>query len=86
MRQGKEHLDGLKRSKICTPLGDHKAQKHRDEEIVVKVTILAREQDISARRTLEALWITAKSPRINRKDECIEVTRELALFAELCAL
>ena len=50
----------------------------------VTVTILAREPEISARRTLEALWIAAKTPKINRKDECVEVTRELPPFVDLC--
>ncbi|VDP09570.1 unnamed protein product [Heligmosomoides polygyrus] len=49
----------------------------------VSVSILARESDISARRTLEALWIAAKNPQVNRKDECIAITQELAPFVEL---
>ncbi|VDP02657.1 unnamed protein product, partial [Heligmosomoides polygyrus] len=40
----------------------------------VAVTILARKRDITARRTLEAFWIAARNPKINRKEECIAVT------------
>ncbi|VDL73220.1 unnamed protein product [Nippostrongylus brasiliensis] len=52
----------------------------------VAVSILARETEIAARRTLEALWIAARSPRINRKDECVAVTQELAPFVDMCGL
>ena len=80
----REHLDGLRKSKICTPLGDHRLRCHGGTVFEVTVTILAREPEISARRTLEALWIAAKTPKINRKDECVAVTRELAPFVDLC--
>ncbi|VDO61796.1 unnamed protein product [Heligmosomoides polygyrus] len=42
--------------------------------IGVAVTILAREVDIAARNTLEALWIAFKNPAINRKEERVAVT------------
>lgn len=80
----KEHLDGLKRSNAATPLGDHRARSHANSCFGVAVTVLAREPDISARRTLEALWIAARSPGINRKDECVAVTQELAPFVDIC--
>ncbi|XGW03988.1 hypothetical protein V3C99_015267 [Haemonchus contortus] len=80
----KEHLDGLKKSRKSTPLGDHRIQHHENEGVTVSVMILSREDDISARKTLEALWIAAKNPTINRKDECVAITRELAPFADLC--
>ncbi|VDO25024.1 unnamed protein product [Heligmosomoides polygyrus] len=50
----------------------------------VAVTILARERDVTARRTLEAFWIAARNPKINRKEECIAVTQELAPYVDLC--
>ncbi|VDP51076.1 unnamed protein product [Heligmosomoides polygyrus] len=49
----------------------------------VSVSILARENDISARRTLEALWITARNPQVNRKEERLAIAQELAPFIEL---
>ncbi|EYC18662.1 hypothetical protein Y032_0026g1298 [Ancylostoma ceylanicum] len=79
-----EHLDGLQKSKLTTPLGTHRRQRHDDGEFGVDISILAREVEISARKTLEAFWIFAKSPKMNRKDECIAITNELAPFAGLC--
>ena len=80
----KEHLDGLCKSKSSTPLGIHRRLCHENAEIQIGVTILSREPEIIARRTLEAFWITAKSPKMNRKDECIAITNELALYQNLC--
>ncbi|KAK6726986.1 hypothetical protein RB195_004969 [Necator americanus] len=39
-----------------------------------------------ARGTLEAFWINAKSPKMNRKEECLAVTKELALYQDLCGV
>ena len=80
----KEHLDGLKKSNMATPLGKHRRQFHNDADIQVEVTILAYESEILARKTLEAFWIAAKNPNLNRKDECIDITNELAPYQSLC--
>ena len=48
------------------------------------VSILAQEPEIAARKTLEALWISAKDSKMNRKEECVVITRELAPFSDLC--
>ncbi|EYB86196.1 hypothetical protein Y032_0283g1309 [Ancylostoma ceylanicum] len=80
----KEHLDGLSKSKTATPLGTHRRLCHENSEIQIGVTILSREPEIIARKTLETFWITARSPKINRKDECIAITKELALYQNLC--
>ena len=82
----KEHLDGLKRSGPQTPLGSHRVQCHGGAEFGVTVRILMRESRTSARKTLEAFWIHAKNPKMNRKDECLAITNELAPFADLCGL
>ncbi|VDO92104.1 unnamed protein product, partial [Heligmosomoides polygyrus] len=37
--------------------------------VQVAVTILARENDLSVRKTLEAFWIASQNPEINRRDE-----------------
>ncbi|VDO77528.1 unnamed protein product [Heligmosomoides polygyrus] len=50
------------------------------------IIILAREIDIAARKTLEALWIAFKNPTINRREERVALTHELAPFADLCGL
>ena len=76
----KEHMDGLNKSKISTPLGMHRSLKHDNAEIQIGVTILSHESEILARKTLEAFWIAAKKPKINRKDECIAITKELAPY------
>ncbi|KAK6751288.1 hypothetical protein RB195_002958 [Necator americanus] len=80
----KEHLDGLVKSKTSSPLGAHRRQCHDNTPFKIAVTILARESDVLARKTLEAFYITAKSPIMNRKEECIAVTNELAPYQDLC--
>ncbi|XGW16426.1 hypothetical protein V3C99_001696, partial [Haemonchus contortus] len=82
----KEHLAGLKNSRPETPLGDHRRNRHGGVEFEVSVRILMREPTTSARKTLEAFWIRAKDPQINRKDECLAITSELAPFIDLCGL
>ncbi|VDO82217.1 unnamed protein product [Heligmosomoides polygyrus] len=79
----KEHVDGLNRCKVSTFLGEHKLRSHSG---AVVVTVLAREVDIAVRKALEALWIAFKNPAINRKEELMAITQELALFADLCGL
>ncbi|KAK6740014.1 hypothetical protein RB195_008467 [Necator americanus] len=80
----KEHLDGLAKSKTFTPLGAHRRICHPNSEVEVEVRILSYESEITARRTLEAFWITAKSPKMNKKDECIAITNELSPYQDLC--
>ena len=65
-------------------MGAHRILRHDNSAIQIGVTILSRKPEIIARRTLEAFWITAKSPKMNRKDECIAITKELALYQNLC--
>ncbi|KAK6732228.1 hypothetical protein RB195_016547 [Necator americanus] len=80
----KEHLRGMKQSNAATPLGVHRRQCHENVPFCVAVTILSYEPEIIARRTLEAFWINAKGPKMNRKEECLAVTNELALYQDLC--
>lgn len=47
--------------------GEHRVRYHAEALLEVSVLILAQETDISTRRTIEALWIAALSPRVNRK-------------------
>ncbi|KAK6763170.1 hypothetical protein RB195_023762 [Necator americanus] len=81
----KEHLDGLAKSKTFTPLGAHRRICHPNSEVEVYVRILSYESEITARRTLEGFWISAKSPKMNRKDECIAITNELSPYQDLCS-
>ena len=79
----KEHLDGKQKTRLSTPLGAHRAQKHNGDDFGVKVVILAHEPKTSARKTLEAFWITAKDPKINRKEEYVVITRDLVPYLGL---
>ncbi|EYC19370.1 hypothetical protein Y032_0024g1045 [Ancylostoma ceylanicum] len=69
---------------VSSRTGVHRMQSHDNVEFEVSVTILSYEPDILARKTLEAFWIAAKSPKMNRKEECIAITNELAPFQNLC--
>ncbi|KAK6730344.1 hypothetical protein RB195_007045 [Necator americanus] len=80
----KEHLDGLEKSKTFTSFGAHRRICHPNSEVEVVVRILFYESEITERRTLEAFWITAKSPEMNKRDECIAITNELSLYQDLC--
>ncbi|EYC28547.1 hypothetical protein Y032_0007g3282 [Ancylostoma ceylanicum] len=73
----KEHLHGKEKLRLTTPLGTQKKVRHDGANFEVTVKILAREPQTAARKTLEALFIHAKSPRMNRKGECLSITREL---------
>ena len=83
---GEQHLKGKSLSRASTPLGAHRIQKHSAGDFQVKVSILAYEAEIAARKTLEVLWIRAKVPAMNRRDECLPVTNELAPYLGLCHL
>ena len=78
----KEHLDGKLKAQN-TPLGTHRIQKHSGEDFEIEVTILAQEPKTSARKTLEAFWINSKNPKMNRKEECLVITRDLAPYLQL---
>ena len=80
----KEHLDGLNKSRPFTPLGQHRISRHEGAEIQIAVKILSFEPELLARKTLEAFWIAAKNPKMNRKDECLAITTELAPYQALC--
>ena len=79
-----EHLKEKTQSRVSTPLGAHRIQKHSGGDFTVQVSILAHETEIVARKTLEALWIRARAPVMNRRDECLPVTSELAPYLGLC--
>ncbi|VDO89127.1 unnamed protein product [Heligmosomoides polygyrus] len=71
----KEHVDGLNRCKVATPLWEHRLRSHSGAVIGVAVTTLARQVDIAAHKALEAL---------NRKEERVAVNQKLDPFANLC--
>ena len=73
----REHLVGKEKSRCSTPLGAHRVRNHAGADFEVSVKILAYEARTPARKTLEAFWIRAQNPKMNRKDECLTITREL---------
>ncbi|VDO22673.1 unnamed protein product [Heligmosomoides polygyrus] len=80
------NVDGQDKCKVSTPLGEHRLRSHSGAVVGIAVTILARELDIAARKTLEALWIAFKNPVINRREERVAVTQEMAPFADSAGL
>ncbi|XGW24810.1 hypothetical protein V3C99_006346, partial [Haemonchus contortus] len=51
----KEHLAGKRRGSLLTPLGKHRLEDHQGEDFDIKCKILAYENEIGARKILEAL-------------------------------
>ena len=76
----KEHLDAKTRSRPSSALGSHRVEHHHGADFDVSVKILAQETQVAARKTLEAFWIHARNPKMNRKDECLQITRELSPY------
>ncbi|KAJ1359872.1 hypothetical protein KIN20_038414 [Parelaphostrongylus tenuis] len=79
----KEHLTGKRNYDPKTPIGTHREQKHNGADFDVKVTVLAQESKTSTRKTLEAFWIHSKGPKMNRKEECLVITGDLAPYLRL---
>ena len=82
----KEHLASKRRMSLMTPLGKHRKEAHGENDFEVKCTILTYECEISARKALEAFWISAKNPEMNNKNECLSITSEFLPFVSLCEL
>ncbi|VDP00532.1 unnamed protein product [Heligmosomoides polygyrus] len=79
----KEHLDGKAKSRTSTAMGHHRVHGHTGEDFEVRVKLLAVEAQTAARKALEAFRIHAKDPRLNRKEECLYITRELRPYIRL---
>lgn len=79
----KEHLDGKAKSRTSTAMGHHRVHGHTGEDFEVRVKLLAVEAQTAARKALEAFWIHAKDPKLNRKEECLYITRELRPYIRL---
>ena len=62
----KEDVEGKERSRLSTALGCHRVNAHNGDDFGVTFEILEREPQTSARKALEAFWIQAKDPKINR--------------------
>ena len=61
-------------------LGIRRIKKHNRNDFGVKVTILEQKQKTSRRKVLEAFWIKFKSPKMNRKEECLSMTHEISSY------
>ncbi|XGW33958.1 hypothetical protein V3C99_018027 [Haemonchus contortus] len=82
----KEHLAGKRRGSLLTPLGKHRLEDHQGEDFDIKCKILAYENEIGARKILEALYIRERNPKLNNRSECIAITSELLPFIPFCGL
>ena len=71
---------------MVKPLGKHKREDHSGNDFDVACRILAYEPDISARKALEAFWISVRNPRMNNRNEHISITSDLMPFVPLCEL
>ena len=82
----KEHLAGKRRQSLVTPLGKHRREVHGGNDFDVMCIILAIENEISARKALEAAWILARNPIMNSRNEQVSITNDLMPFLPLCEL
>ena len=81
-----EHLASKRRESLVKPLGKHRHDDHTGNDYDVACTILAHEPEISARKALEAFWISARNPRMNNRNEHISITSDFMPFLPLCEL
>ena len=81
-----EHLAGKRRESLIMPLGRHRREDHSGNDFATACTILAHEPEISARKTLEAFWISVRIPRMNNRNEHLSITSELMPFIPLCEI
>ena len=81
-----EHLASKRRESLISPLGKHRRENHNGNDFHVKCKILAHESDTSARKTLEALWILARVPEMNSRNEQMSITNDLMPLLSLCGL
>ncbi|EYC20993.1 hypothetical protein Y032_0020g172 [Ancylostoma ceylanicum] len=81
-----EHLASKKRESLTTPLGKHRREAHGRNDFDVKCKILAYEAKTSARKALEAFYISARNPDMNGRNEHLAITNDLIPFLSLCEL
>uniref|UniRef100_A0A0K0DAP6 GIY-YIG domain-containing protein n=1 Tax=Angiostrongylus cantonensis TaxID=6313 RepID=A0A0K0DAP6_ANGCA len=75
----KEHLDGKRKARQ----GTHRIQKHNGDDFDIKVAVLARDAKTPRRKLLEAFWINAGKPTMNSREECPEITCDLAPYLRI---
>ena len=82
----KEHLASKKRGSLVSALGKHRHDEHDGLDFNVMCKILAYEPEISARKLLEAFWISVRNPKMNNRNECLAITNDFLPFMPLCKL
>ncbi|EYC12947.1 hypothetical protein Y032_0045g1173 [Ancylostoma ceylanicum] len=81
-----EHLASKRRESLITLPGRHRHEEHDGNDFDVRCTILAHEPDISARKTLEAFWISVQNPIMSNRNEHTSITSDLVPFISICEL
>ena len=79
----KEHIDGIRRLKKSFVLGSHRIRKHNGGIFEVTVKVVAQESELCARKSLKAFWIQVTDPKMNCREECFAITRELRPYIRL---
>ena len=79
-----EHLASKRRQSLVSPLGKHRKEDHEGEDFEISCNILAVEDNISARKALEAAYILARNPKMNSKNEQLSITNDLKPFLSFC--
>ncbi|XGW34520.1 hypothetical protein V3C99_018438, partial [Haemonchus contortus] len=81
----RELLEGKARSRSSTALGCHRFESHIGDDFEVIVEVVARETQPAASKTLEAFRIRVRHPKMNRREECVAITRELTPYVRLAS-
>ena len=81
-----EHMASKRRRSMISPLGEHREVDHVGSDFDVSCTILAIENEIAARKTLEASWMLTRNPRMNSRNEHFSITSDLLPFLKSCEL
>lgn len=75
----KGQLDGNGKTRQNSPLAEHTLQKNYWGNRCLEVVILAHNSKISTHKYFEALPIKAENLKMNRKEECLEIARDITL-------
>ena len=67
-------------------MGKHRHEAHGGNDFEIKGSLLAYEREVSARKLLEAFWISSRQPAMNNKNECLAIAAEFMPFVPLCEL
>ena len=71
---------------MISPLGKHRMMEHGGADYEIRCKILGYEQQISARKALEASYILVRDPKLNSKNEKLSLTSDLLPYLSFCEL